>query len=232
MSILSHLSRQILEFHARRDARRLSELLEELKNYKGLLASGIPDLKPAYHKYIREISTPEMAVSFETSQFLYILAKAMGAKRILDLGSGFSSYVFRLYSMDARSDITVYSVDDNEKWLAKTIEFLRISKIREDNLLDWYSFQHLPPTSFDLIFHDLGNMALRAQALPFVISLLDTMGTLVLDDMHKTGAGPEGGYPGVARRAVKQAGLALFSARQYTLDRYKRYCEIAIRNIK
>jgi predicted O-methyltransferase YrrM len=232
MSILSHLHRQILEFHARRDARRLSELLEELRDYKGFLASGIPDLEPAYHKYVREISTPEMAVSLETSQFLYILAKAIRARRILDLGSGFSSYALRLYSMDARSDITVYSVDDNEKWLARTIEFLRLSKIREDNLLDWYSFQHLPPLCFDLIFHDLGNMALRAQALPFVISLLDTKGILVLDDMHKTGAGPEGGYPEVAHKAVRQAGLALFSARQFTLDRYKRFCEIAIRIIK
>jgi hypothetical protein len=50
--------------------------------------------------------------------------------------------------------------------------------------------------------------------------------------MHKTGAGPEGGYPGVAHKAVKQAGLALFSARQFTLDRYKRFCEIAIRSAK
>ena len=84
MSILSHLHRQILEFHARRDARRLSELLEELRDDKGFLASGIPDLEPAYHKYVREISTPEMAVSLETSQFLYILAKAIRARRILD----------------------------------------------------------------------------------------------------------------------------------------------------
>jgi predicted O-methyltransferase YrrM len=169
-----------------------------------------------------------MAVSLRTSQFLYVLAKAIGARRILDLGSGFSSFVLRLYSMNAGKDAVVYSVDDDENWLAKTVEFLRDSQVREDFLMGWQSFLQSAPGSFDLIFHDLGNMVLRAQTLPFVLSQLEAKGVFVLDDMHKTGAGPEGGYPRIARRAVRQAGLTLLSARLYTLDGYRRYCEIAL----
>lgn len=229
MSILSHVRRCILEIPSRRDAKRLSDLFEELRDYEVFVSSGIPDLKPQYEKYTKAISTPDMAVSLRTSQFLFVLAKAIDARRILDLGSGFSSFVFRLYSMGAGKDAVVYSVDDNEKWLAKTRGFLGDLQVHEDFLLNWQSFRQSAPGSFDLIFHDLGNMALRAQALPFVISLLDAKGILVLDDMHKTGVGPSGGYPGVARRAVREAGLTLLSAHHYTLDRYKRFCEIAIR---
>jgi len=229
VSILHQVHRPILEFYTRRDAKRLSALFEELGDYGSLLATGIPDLKHAYGKYVAKFSTPEMAVSLETSQFLYALAKVARARRILDLGSGFSSYVLRLYSMDAGGDIVVYSVDDDKRWLARTREFLRLSRIREDFLLDWQAFQQLTPMRFDLIFHDLGNMALRAQSVPFVTSLLDARGILVLDDMHKTGTGLEGGYPRLARRAIRQAGLTVLSARRYTLDRYKRFCEIAIR---
>jgi predicted O-methyltransferase YrrM len=229
MSILKHLNRPILEFYTRRDAQRLAELFEELRNYRSLLAAGIPDMKHAYGKYVAAFSTPEMAVSLETSLFVYVLAKATRARRILDLGSGFSSYVLRLYSVDAGSDIVVYSVDDDKGWLARTREFLSLSRLREDLLLDWQAFQQVTGVRFDLIFHDLGNMTLRAQSLPFVISLLDPRGVLVLDDMHKTGTGLEVGYPRLARRTVRQAGLSILSARQYTLDRYKRYCEIALR---
>jgi predicted O-methyltransferase YrrM len=232
VSILNHLHRPILEFFAQRDAKRLSDLFEELGDYESLLATGVPDLKRAHGKYIAEFSTPEMAVSLETSQFLYVLAKAVRARRILDLGSGFSSYVLRLYSMDAGSDVVVHSVDDDRGWLARTGEFLRLSRMREDFLLDWQTFQQLTPIGFDLIFHDLGNTALRLQSLPFVISLLDTRGVLILDDMHKTGAGLEGGYPRLARRAVRQAGLTVLSAPQHTLDRYQRFCEIALRPLK
>lgn len=117
MNILNHLHRPILEFYANRDAKRLAELFEELRDYRSLLATGIPDMKHAYGKYVGEFSTPEMAVSLETSQFLYVLAKAVKARRILDLGSGFSSYVLRLYSIDAGSDTVVYSVDDDKGWL-------------------------------------------------------------------------------------------------------------------
>jgi predicted O-methyltransferase YrrM len=229
VSILNHLHRPILEFYTRRDAKRLAEHFEELRDYRSLRATGIPDMKHAYGKYVAEFSTPEMAVSLETSQFLYVLAKAAKAKRILDLGSGFSSYVLRLYSVDVGSDTVVYSVDDDRGWLAKTREFLRLSRMREDFLLDWQAFHQFTPLPFDLIFHDLGNMALRAQSVPFVVSLLNPRGILILDDMHKTGAGPKGRYPELARKAVRQAGLTILSARHYTLDRYKRFCEVAIR---
>jgi len=62
MSILSHVRRCILEIPSRRDAKRLSDLFEELRDYEVFVSSGIPDLKPQYEKYTKAISTPDMAV--------------------------------------------------------------------------------------------------------------------------------------------------------------------------
>jgi hypothetical protein len=38
---------------------------------------------------------------------------------------------------------------------------------------------------FDLILHDLGSIELREETLPFVLTLLDERGIIILDDMHK-----------------------------------------------
>jgi hypothetical protein len=53
--------------------------------------------------YIREVSSPEMAMSLELAHFLLGWCLWKQPKHLLDLGSGFSSYVFRLYRSATRS---------------------------------------------------------------------------------------------------------------------------------
>ena len=55
-------------------------------------------LKPFYEEYIQIVSTPDMAISLETACFLFIFSDLISASKILDLGSGFSSFVFSLLS--------------------------------------------------------------------------------------------------------------------------------------
>jgi hypothetical protein len=55
-------------------------------------------LKPYYSEYVNHISSPEMAASMELAGFMYTLCKANQYKKVLDLGSGLSSFIFRLYA--------------------------------------------------------------------------------------------------------------------------------------
>ena len=55
------------------------------------------EIKKYYDKYVSEISTPGMAISLESSLTILSLLEYFKPKSILDLGSGFSSFLFRLY---------------------------------------------------------------------------------------------------------------------------------------
>ncbi len=222
-----NVCRKILDNYGEKDAGRLSIYFSEFNDYNGFIASNLPDLKPAYQKYLDEVSTVDMALSFETSQLLYALAKIKKAKRILDLGSGFSSYVMRLYAKNSGNDVTVYSIDDDKGWLEKTKIFLDAMQVSTEHVLEWNDFKKEAPTGFDLISHDLGGLEIRAESLPFVLSLMDKSGIIVLDDMHKARGGLISGYRAVAIKEVKKSGMLLLSARKYTLDTINRFCEIA-----
>jgi predicted O-methyltransferase YrrM len=231
MGMLKKMARNvcqnILDNYGEKDAKRLPTYFDVFSDYYGFIASDLPDLKPAYQKYVNQISTFDMAISFETSQLLYTLAKIKKAKRILDLGSGFSSYVMRLYAKNSGNDIVVYSVDDDKNWLEKTRDFLVAMQVSAEHVLEWNDFKEKAPTGFDLISHDLGGLEIRAESLPFVLNLLDKSGIIVLDDMHKARGGLIGGYRAIAIKEVKKTGMMRLSARKYTLDTISRFSEIA-----
>ena len=50
-----------------------------------------------YGKYTSTISTKVMAISFEMAVYLWKEIHKRKSIKILDLGSGFSSYIFRYY---------------------------------------------------------------------------------------------------------------------------------------
>ena len=217
-------ARTLLEdLYEHRDAKRFRKALPELADYGQLTVPNISKLKPAYTEYTTEISHDGIAASLETSVFLYTLATIKQPKRILDLGSGFSSFTFRLYSMSTPNDVAVYSVDDNSDWLDRTRSFLTVHGVQADNLFDWSEFREINWSRFDLIFHDLGSMELRGESLPFVSGLVDHNGIIVLDDIHRRR------YRRIAVQEVRKEGLTLISLRQHTLDSFGRFSGMAIR---
>ena len=180
-------------------------------------------MRSAYDQYIKDISNKNMAVSWETSCYMQGIARARHATKILDLGSGFSSYVFREYAKKFNHNAVIHSVDDNEFWLEKTKSFLAGFDMPIDNLIALPNFQKENKLKFDLIFHDLGNMTTRAQLLPLVLKVIEPNGLLILDDMHKKK------YRVEANREIKKAGLSIFSLRKYTLDEIGRFAAIALK---
>ena len=216
------IGNSILDFYGRRDAERFCRIFPDISDYEMQSEQYRNILQPYYEEYTRDISTPAMAISLEAAVFLYILTTKKRPRWILDLGSGFSSFTFRLYSMNTSNEVGIYSVDDDQQWLEKTRSYLTDRGVRSDNLLHWRDFQKLNVTQFDLIFHDLGYPNVRAESLPFVLSLLDRGGILVLDDMHKSH------YRANVRRVLSTRQFKLFSMRAYTLDKFGRFSSAAI----
>lgn len=219
------LGRRITSFfetvNGRSEKSRLEGKIPELGYYNQLALEINEKLQPIYEKYITTISTGVMALSLEASVFMSVLCKIYQPRNILDLGSGFSSAVFRLYAETADPKPQIWSIDDAPEWLDKTEEFLSSHQLNIGHLLTWDSFLDQNQDSFDFIMHDLGSMATREALLPKVLSLSSSNGIVFLDDVHKKN------YRISAKRIVKEKGLIYHNLKSYTVDRFNRYCALA-----
>ncbi len=180
-----------------------------------------PILGPALEAYGRDVSTPDMAVSLHSATLLAALCELRRPRRVLDAGSGFSSYVLRRFSCDDRE---IWSVDDNEQWLDTTRTYLERQGIDNDRLLPWDTFAESDEREFDLIFHDLGAIRdVRTNTLPDICSRLAPGGLILLDDFHKHR------YRYRARRILTRDGFEVIPLRHHTLDGFGRYAALARR---
>jgi predicted O-methyltransferase YrrM len=210
--------------------RAVKETVRALRRGKAHVATNLPDLaelahrlsdgrallEPLYREYVRRVSPPEWAVSIETACVLHALCLMVRPRTILDLGSGFSSVTFRHYSRAYATDCVVHSVDDNARWLDRTRRFLESLDLSTEGLIEWPEFRQTM-SHYQLIFHDLGDMSLRAESLEYVMELRAEAGWVILDDMHKSKYAP------VAEKVCAAAGLRLVSLQDLTLDRYGRF---------
>lgn len=165
------------------------------------------------------MSSPGRAVSLSTAVLLHFLCDGIGASRVLDLGSGFTSVSTRVYGA-TKPEIALHAVDDSKEWLARTADFLRKQQLRVDGLFEWSTFQERNTLAYDLIIHDLGSMTLREKTLEYVLQLASDRKTIVvLDDMHK----PK--YRDfVLARLESLSGGSYFGLQQYTTDQFGRFC--------
>ena len=187
MKLLNKLKRIILlkkEMYAIpfSDKIKPSNFVDEAK-YKTLFNS----IKSEHKVYIEHISSPEMAMSLELAYFIMNYCIEYKPKRLLDLGSGFSSFVFRMYQNNFKEmDIIVYSIDDNNNWLIKTKDYLNKQNLKIDNLHNLEDFKILNLKEyFDLILLDLNFVEIRKEYLNFSMNLLSKNGLLIVDDVHK-----------------------------------------------
>jgi len=209
-----------------RHARDGCELIPQLTDYERLIREPSMKLKPYYLEYISKVSPSDMAVSFRLSVLLWTLMDVLEPRLILDLGSGFSSFLFRLHAAHAARGAVVYSVDSDDEWLGNTRVFLERHHLNTENLFHWPDFCGMNHLKFDLILHDLDDMEMRGDTLPYVLSLAHERSFIILDDMHKWW------YKRRAIREVDKSGYELYSLRNYTLDDIKRFSYIAVRQQK
>lgn len=180
-------------------------------------------LNDQYDNYIRTISL--MAPSLKTLSLLMQLCKP--GDSVLDLGSGFSSYVLRYYANEL--DLDVWSVDDNESWLDKSFEYCAAMGITKEANTKFYTWEtlralRLDQLSFDVVFVDLGRTRKRPDYYPIILKDYCNENTLALfDDMHK---------PILKRsleRELKRYDYLDIPVMERTRDTYGRYCKLVFR---
>jgi hypothetical protein len=211
--------RALAAVNGAKDRKRIGAMLPFVRHDDLREAAGI--LRPSHEEYLASVSRADMAVSLELAAFLSALCDWLRPRKIADLGSGYSSFVFRSYAARA-GDCEVWSVDDDGDWLRRTRDWLEAQSLATGNLLLWDDFVREPPRGVDLVLHDLGHMALRARVLDEVLRRNENA-IVVLDDMHKTD------YGSFARGRLKGSPWRCLSLRAFTLDGLGRYSELAFR---
>jgi predicted O-methyltransferase YrrM len=207
-----HIAALRFGLSARQDARRLRRSRPALVPSPAEWRQLQDALTPAYTKYVTTVSAPGWAVSLETSIFLFHLCRSLQATAALDLGSGFSSYVFRHYARSAPRTVAVTSVDTDAAWLSKTAAFLQGEGCDGAGLTGWDEFRDARPVPHEVVFHDLASGSLREDAMGLAVSCVGPRGVIVFDDAQ---------HDGHRKRMHVEAakgGLDLYSLRPWTLD--------------
>lgn len=142
------------------------------------------NIKDIYKDYITNISSEDMAASLELCLYLEEYCNENNPKKIIDLGSGITSCILRMYKKN-HPDVIVFSVDDNKSWLKKTTNFLEKYELSTDNMI--HGIEKVNESDFDLIVHDYGNMSTREKSFEKMLSMGNKNTIYIIDDCHKVG---------------------------------------------
>jgi predicted O-methyltransferase YrrM len=204
-------------FNSKKDSERLIREIPELQDFRTVGIKHWEQLQPYYKEYISTMSVDHMAISPELSILLMILCHALKPKSILDLGSGFSSFVFRTYLRDAAVKPKIDSIDDSEEWLNKTRTFLSKYHLPTEKMNTWPAFLEKNKETFDFILYDLGRMDVREKMLEKVFTLVSPGGIVILDDIHKKQ------YRSHAKKLLKRLNLQYYTLESFIEDKFGRY---------
>lgn len=133
-----------------------------------------------YNEYVSTVSVPNMACSLQMARRLVQIVHERKPKRILDMGSGFTSYILR----HAAPDADVWSVDTSAEWLQKTVSYLMQNGERAGSADVWEHFISADRGLFDLVVHDMGWAVTRMRTMGKAIDYVRPGGLLVLDDVN------------------------------------------------
>jgi len=191
------------------------------RNFQRDWADARERLLPHYEEYVSSVSNDIMAASLEVSVLLLLCCEFFRPRRILDLGSGFSSFVFRFHMETANPRPTVVSVDDSDEWLIKTGSYLKGKNIGTDDLIPWKNFAGMAMDPFDLVFYDLGGFDFRKDTFDKVTRMVSREGVLIIDDMHSAD------YGIFVKGNMDRNKMKYYSLREYTNDGFGRFSFIA-----
>lgn len=180
-------------------------------------------LKPYYDLYIREVSRADMATSLELATFMYTICEINKYTRLLDMGSGLSSFVFRLYAKE-HPGVEVFSVDDDVAWLAKTKDYLSKHKLNTDKMLTLEEFLTLKEFGFDCVLHDLNFVEVRIDFVEKILQTTKDHGIIIFDDVHK----PD--YQYALLRKLKDNRVKAYDLKSITHDKYGRFALAVVKD--
>ena len=161
-----------LQALSQEDPKRRLAFVESSKRLAGRQVRD--SIKKAYIRYITEISP--RAIAWELVEFLDQLMLQLKPKRVLDLGSGFTSFFFRQYP-----GTEVWSVDHDAKWLEVTRDLLEHYDVSDDRLVLLEEFQF--EGKYDIITIDTGPTEMDRVKL-FGPTKEHCSGVIILDDIN------------------------------------------------
>jgi predicted O-methyltransferase YrrM len=128
----------------------------------------------------------QTAISLAAARSLWGLLTTWAPRAVLELGSGFSSSVIRLWQQGQgpRRPVTVYTTDDNWRWLGETLYELEQEHLDTSHVLHQDVFARIVPRQFDVLFLDLADTGTRLALAPTLPRWLKSQGLLILDDWH------------------------------------------------
>lgn len=167
-------------------------------------------IQKIHDDYCDKISINSAAISVETLN--YTINNLLNNKNIsaCDLGSGLTSYILRLFI----NDIT--SVDDNQFWLQKTLEYCNANHKLHGEFLMFEQWKILNK-KYDLIIYDFSDRFTRIKEFENVLLKLKSSGLILIDDMHKQNMAQE-----IIKIANKN-NLELISLKNETIDSFGRF---------
>lgn len=174
-------------------------------------------LEPAYIDYVTNYSTPTMAISLEAATSIGLLVEQLRPRSLLDLGSGYSTFVLALL---APHESKIVSVDDSGQWLAASERFLTrtLKRSREVRFSHWNDFDGAADI-WKFIVVDFSDIARRVQCLEQMARNSNSLisATYYYDDFHK----PQ--MRQVLRKCTNGCDYKLYSLRPVTSDMYGRF---------
>lgn len=147
------------------------------------------EIRHPYCRYMLNCTKDDMPITFSQACFLLYYVNVVSPSRILDLGSGFSTYIFSYYLSQRKHDLPViYSVDDSEYWLDQTKLFIKNENYYDKQFLNfetWETINQMSLPKFDFVFVDIGSLDFRAKNFEHITQkFLGDGGRLFVDDMH------------------------------------------------
>ncbi len=198
-----------------------AERFAALRDYPRLAKAIEAEVRPHYELYTSRFNAAWMAVSLELSVFVMALCRLLKPRRLVDLGSGFSSVLLRLYQRGASPTPEVWSVDTSPEWLGMTRRILEWQGLPTDGLATWEEFVGQGPSGFDLVLHDMGSVLTRRRTLRRVLGLTARGGVVVIDDANFVQVRHH------ARRTLRHRGIEHHLVGAATRDKYGRYALLA-----
>ena len=145
--------------------------------------TNLSEIQKMYMLYITHVSSKGHAASLELADYMFEYLKENKPSSIVDMGSGFTSYICRYYQKHYDPSAYCVSVDDNDAWIGRTHVFLSHANVSTDNLILWEEFKDTKE-KFDFILYDMGHIPTRIEHIEFPLSILADGGCILYDDIH------------------------------------------------
>jgi protein-L-isoaspartate O-methyltransferase len=181
-----------------------------------------------YNYYTKNISPDNMAISLKLAFFMYELCNKYKFMTVMDRGSGFSSFILRLYAKEQDFPVTVYSVDSSSEWIEKTRSYLEQNNLSTKNLYVWNDFYGLfkGKIKFDFILED-AKSGLRRKTPNELTSFLSKNGVMLWDDYHTKC------HKIIIKKQCVRLNMEIVDIQEETLDSYGRFGALTTcRNMK